>query len=87
MPMANQSSSPHLRPAISYLRATGTCSFFGARGRVKLLAERPLHLPTVYENAMRRCLKAMALAGCGVRLDHEKASVTADETESRQVGG
>src|ERR1700716_4108547 len=57
-----------LRPsgaAVPYL-SYGTGSFFG-RGLVKLLAERPLPLTTVYENAMSAGLKAIALAGppCG----------------------
>jgi DNA-binding transcriptional LysR family regulator len=43
----------------------GPCSFFG-RGLAKLLADRPLPLTTVYENAMSAGLKAMALAGRGV---------------------
>jgi LysR family transcriptional regulator, hypochlorite-specific transcription factor HypT len=68
-------------PAISYL-GYGTCSFFG-RGLVKLLAERPLPLTTVYENAMSAGLKAMALAGCGVGWIPE--SLVADELKSGQL--
>jgi DNA-binding transcriptional LysR family regulator len=68
-------------PAISYL-SYGTCSFFG-RGLVKLLAERPLPLTTVYENAMSAGLKAMALAGCGVGWIPE--SLVADELKSGQL--
>ena len=51
-------------PPISYL-SYGSCSFF-ARGLIKVLAERPLPLATVYENGSSAGLKAMALAGCGV---------------------
>lgn len=68
-------------PAISYL-SYGTCSFFG-RGLVKLLAERPLPLTTVYENAMSAGLKAMALAGYGVGWIPE--SLITDELKSGQL--
>jgi DNA-binding transcriptional LysR family regulator len=69
------------RPAISYL-SYGSCSFFG-RGLVKLLAERPLPLTTVYENAMSAGLKAMALAGCGVGWIPQ--SLVAGELKSGQL--
>jgi DNA-binding transcriptional LysR family regulator len=66
---------------ISYL-SYGTGSFFG-RGLVKLLAERPLPLTTVYENAMSVGLKAMALAGCGVAWIPE--SLVKEELKSGQL--
>jgi DNA-binding transcriptional LysR family regulator len=68
-------------PPISYL-SYGSCSFFG-RGLIKLLAERPLPLATVYENAMSAGLKAMALAGCGVGWIPE--SLVANELKSGQL--
>ncbi|MBC7578738.1 LysR family transcriptional regulator [Tardiphaga sp.] len=68
-------------PAIAYL-SYGTGSFFG-RGLVKLLAERPLPLTTVYENAMSAGLKAMALAGCGVGWIPE--SLVGEELKSGQL--
>lgn len=68
-------------PAIPYL-SYGTGSFFG-RGLVKMLAERPLPLTTVYENAMSAGLKAMALAGCGVGWIPE--SLITEELKSGQL--
>jgi LysR family transcriptional regulator, hypochlorite-specific transcription factor HypT len=68
-------------PPISYL-SYGSCSFFG-RGLIKLLAERPLPLATVYENAMSAGLKAMALAGCGVGWIPE--SLVTNELKSGQL--
>jgi len=68
-------------PPISYL-SYGACSFFG-RGLIKLLAERPLPLTTVYENAMSAGLKAMALAGCGVGWIPE--SLVNNELQSGQL--
>ena len=68
-------------PPISYL-SYGACSFFG-RGLIKLLAERPLPLATVYENAMSAGLKAMALAGCGVGWIPE--SLVTNELQSGQL--
>lgn len=68
-------------PVIAYL-SYGTGSFFG-QGLVRLLAERPLPLTTVYENAMSAGLKAMALAGYGVGWIPE--SLIVDELKSRQL--
>src|SRR3982074_2548063 len=73
------------RPGRRYPTSATGRALFSGRGLIKRLAERPLPLATVYENAMSAGLKAMALAGCGVGWIPE--SLITEELKSGQLGG